>query len=252
MPSKNKSFPLYIIPNHVNLSAMKLLSIGSDAKTVKGEKFGVMTGIQYLAPANVSGFNTCPNASEGCKAACLFTAGFAGVYATVNKARIEKTLFFFQNRAEYGKQLLKEIAALVKKAAKANLIPAVRLNGTSDLAWESIKFDGKSVMEHFPTVQFYDYTKSADRAKRHAAGQLPANYHLTFSRSESNQAEVLEVLAAGGNVAVVFRDSLPKECLGKLVIDGDESDLRFNDPKGVIVGLKQKGKAKSDNSGFVV
>lgn len=231
---------------------MKLLSIGADAKTIKGEKFGVLTGIQFLAPADVSGHNTCPNASEGCKAACLFTAGMAGAFASVNKSRIEKTLFFFGNRAEYGKQLVKEIAALVKKAAKQNLSPAVRLNGTSDLAWESIKFDGQTVMERFPAVQFYDYTKSESRAKRHAAGQMPANYHLTFSRSESNQDEVLEVLNANGNVAVVFRNSLPATYLGKPVINGDESDLRFNDAKGVIVGLKQKGKAKKDESGFVV
>lgn len=231
---------------------MKLLSIGADAKTIKGEKFGVMTGIQYLAPADVSGYNTCPNASAGCKAACLFTSGMAGAFASINKARTEKTLFFFQNRAEYGKQLVKEITALVKKAEKQGLTPAVRLNGTSDLAWESIQFDGKSVMEHFPAVQFYDYTKSAKRAKRHAVGEFPANYHLTFSRSESNQAEVLEVLSEGGNVAVVFRDTLPDTYLGKPVVNGDESDLRFNDAKGVVVGLKQKGKAKNDDSGFVV
>ncbi len=231
---------------------MKLLSIGADAKTVKGEKFGVITGIQYLAPADVSGHNTCPNASEGCKAACLFTAGMAGAFASVNKARTEKTLFFFRNRAEYGKQLVNEIAALVKKAKKKNLIPAVRLNGTSDLAWESIQFDGKSIMEHFPAVQFYDYTKSAKRAKRHAEGKMPANYHLTFSRSESNQAEVLDVIQSGGNVAVVFHDKLPATYLGKPVVDGDESDLRFNDAKGVIVGLKVKGKAKQDTSGFAV
>ncbi len=231
---------------------MKLLSIGADAKTIKGEKFGVMTGIQYLAPANESGHNTCPNASAGCKAACLFTSGMAAAFGSINKARTEKTLFFFNNRAEYGKKLLKEIAALVKAAKKKNLVPAVRLNGTSDLAWESIKFEGKSVMEHFPAVQFYDYTKSAKRAKRHAAGEMPSNYHLTFSRSESNQAEVVEVLNDGGNVAVVFRDELPATYLGKPVINGDESDLRFNDAKGVIVGLKQKGKAKVDASGFVV
>lgn len=231
---------------------MKLLSIGADAKTVKGEKFGVMTGIQYLAPADVSGHNTCPNASAGCKAACLFTSGMAGAFASINKARTEKTLFFFNNRAEYGKQLLKEIGALVKKAAKQNLTPAVRLNGTSDLAWESIQFDGKSVMEHFPSVQFYDYTKSAKRAKRHAEGKMPTNYHLTFSRSESNQADVVEVLNANGNVAVVFHDRLPATYLGKPVVDGDESDLRFNDAKGVVVGLKVKGKAKQDTSGFAV
>lgn len=231
---------------------MKLLSIGADAKTIKGEKYGVMTGIQYLAPSDESGHNTCPHASAGCKAACLYTAGMAGAFPSINKARIEKTLFFFASRAEHGKQLLKEIAALVKKAEKQNLIPAVRLNGTSDLAWESIRFDGKSVMEHFPAVQFYDYTKSPERALRHAAGKMPANYHLTFSRSEENQEDVVKVLNANGNVAVVFRDKLPATYLGRPVINGDEGDLRFKDAKGVIVGLTEKGEAKFDESGFVV
>lgn len=231
---------------------MQLLSIGADAKTVKGQNFGVMTGIQYLAPANESGFNTCPHASDGCKTACLFTAGMAQAFPAINKARIARTLFLFKNRPEYFGQLVKEIAALVKKATKQGLIPAVRLNGTSDIVFESIKFNGKSIFEHFPSVQFYDYTKNPARALRYAAGLLPANYHLTFSRSESNQDEVSKVLAAGVNVAVVFRNSLPDTYLGKPVVDGDKSDLRFNDPKGVVVGLTQKGKAKADASGFVV
>ncbi len=231
---------------------MKLLSIGNDAKTVKGEKLGYLTGIQYLAPAMASGVNTCPNASAGCKAACLFTAGFAGVYKTVNEARIKRTKFFFSNRAGYGSQLITEISALIKRAAKEKMKCAVRLNGTSDLAWESIKFNGKSIFEHFPAVQFYDYTKSPARALRHANGELPANYHLTFSRSESNQADVEKVLAAGGNVAVVFREKLQSEYLGKQIVNGDESDLRFNDPRNVVIGLKQKGKAKIDASGFVI
>jgi len=231
---------------------MKLLSVGNDAKTVKGEKLGYLTGIQYLAPAMASGVNTCPNASEGCKAVCLFTAGFGGIYKAVNEGRINRTKLFFSNRAEYGKQLVKEISALIKRGAKAKMKVACRLNGTSDLAWESIKFDGKNIMEIFPDIQFYDYTKSSARALRHANGELPANYHLTFSRSESNQADVEKVLAAGGNVAVVFRESLQAEYLGKQIVNGDESDLRFNDPRNVVVGLKQKGKAKTDASGFVI
>lgn len=237
---------------------MKLLSIGHDAKTVKGEKFGYLTGIQFLAPANASGvMNTCPNASAGCKVACLYTSGFGGVYKTVNQARVNKTKFFFTNRVEYGRQLIREIQALITKAAKNNLIPAVRLNGTSDLAWESIKFDDKTILEHFPAIQFYDYTKSPARAARYAKGELPSNYHLTFSRSETNQADCENILALGGNVAVVFHvdkaSELPASYLGKPVIYGDESDLRFGDAKNVIVGLKHKGsKGKRDTSGFII
>lgn len=231
---------------------MQLLSIGADAKTVKGQDFGVLTGIQYLAPSKESGFNTCYNASPGCIAACLYTSGMAQAFPAINKARIARTLFFFQNPKEYGAQLIKEITALIKKASKQNLIPAVRLNGTSDLVWEKIRFEGKTILEHFPAVQFYDYTKNPTRALRHAAGLMPANYHLTFSRSEANQNEVLQIMAAGGNVAAVFRNTLPATYLGRPVIDGDKSDLRFNDPKGVVVGLTEKGKAKSDESGFVI
>ena len=36
------------------------------------------------------------------------------------------------------------------------------------------------------------------------------------------------------------------------VINGDKTDMRFKDPVGVIVGLKAKGKARKDTSGFVI
>lgn len=224
---------------------MKLLGIDTNAKTVKGQKLGYMTGIMYLAPANESGKNLCPHASEGCKAACLFTAG-RGRMAPVKAARLAKTKFFLENRAEFLAQLKKEIAALVKKAAKAGMIPAVRLNGTSDLPWENL-----GIMQEFPTVQFYDYTPHAARMVRFLRGELPPNYHLTFSRKEDNQAQTELIAKMGGNVAVVF-DQLPEKYLGRKVVNGDESDLRFLDKKGVIVGLIAKGKGKKDNSGFVV
>jgi hypothetical protein len=232
---------------------MTLLSIGSDAKTVKGEKLGYYTAIQYLAPSDESGvMNTCPNASAGCRAACLYTAGFAGVYKSVNESRMNRTKSFFENRNNHLLQIINEIKSLIKKAAKDGKVPCIRLNGTSDIAWESVKYDGKNMMEHFPDIQFYDYTKNPNRMKRFIQGKLPKNYSLTFSRSEENQKHVDEILALGGNVAVVFRNALPSTYLGKTVINGDESDLRFNDGENVIVGLTQKGKAKKDESGFVV
>lgn len=226
----------------------KILGIDTNAKTVKGQKRGYLTGICYLAPSDESGvMNTCPNASAGCRKACLFTAG-RGAMSNVRNPRVAKTVDFFQNREAWLSRLSKEIGALVRKAEKDGKTPCVRLNGTSDIAWEET-----GIMGLFPTVQFYDYTKSWKRALAFAGGELPANYHLTFSRSESNENRVQEVLSAGTvNVAVVFRNALPSTFYGRPVVNGDESDLRFLDPAGVVVGLVDKGKAKKDSTGFVV
>lgn len=229
---------------------MKLLTT-SNTKIKKGEKLGFMTFGIHLAPAKLSGFNTCPSASNGCAAACLNTAGM-GVYSTVQSARIAKTLLFFKQRDSFMTQLVKEIAAAVKKSVKNEMIPCFRLNLTSDLAWEKIRHNGQTIFELFPDVQFYDYSKVLSRMSSFLAGELPKNYHLTFSRSESNELAVNAILASGGNVAAVFRGALPKTWQGKKVVSGDESDLRFKDPKGVIVGLVEKGKAKKDSSGFVL
>ena len=227
---------------------MKLLNIDANAKTVKGQKKGYMTAILHLAPANVSGYEVCPMSTAGCRAACLYTAG-RGAFSTVQQSRIAKTKFFFERRSEFMLQLVKEIEAFVKKAEKLDLIPVVRLNGTSDIVWERIEVTkpfGKSVMEMFPDVQFYDYTK------RHNRRDLPANYHLTFSLAEDNEVNANKALTAGMNVAVVFRTAAyPKTYLSAVVVDGDESDLRFLDGNGKVVGLYAKGKAKKDTSGFV-
>ena len=229
-----------------------LLSIGQDAKTVKGQKFGYYTGIQYLSPSDECGvINTCPNASKGCRQSCLYTAGRANVFKKINHARVNRTLLFANNKDEYFKTLIGDITKLVKKAKKNNFSACVRLNGTSDISWESEKFNDKNIFEIFPDVQFYDYTKSARRMLDFVAGKLNKNYYLTFSRSENNDKQVLDVLRAGMNVAVVF-DKLPQSYLGYKVIDADESDLRFNDVKNVVCGLKAKGKARKDISGFVV
>lgn len=232
---------------------MKLLSVNADAKTVKGVKIGVLTGILYLAPSDESGvMNTCKHASKGCRAACLFTAG-RGKFSNVRAARIAKTVRFAQDQTQFMLDLVDDIAALIKKATKENLVPAVRLNGTSDIRWENVLLNGKNVMQIFPNVQFYDYTKDTSRMLTLAAGKLPANLHLTFSKSESNDSCVKEAVALGVNVAVVFSGkTLPATYLGRPVINGDDSDVRFNDPIGVVVGLKAKGKAKHDTSGFVV
>lgn len=223
---------------------MKLLTVGN-TKTVKGEALGYMTFIMHLAPSTLSGYNTCPMASAGCASACLNTAG-RGRFTATQEARIRKTRWFFNDRDTFMAQLVKDIEAAIRKAARENMTPVFRLNGTSDIRWETVSVLGhRNIMEVFPNVQFYDYTKLPNRR------DIPANYHLTFSRSESNDSYVTAAVGAGMNVAVVF-DTLPQTYLGRPVIDGTETDLRFLDSEGVIVGLLAKGKAKKDTSGFTI
>lgn len=234
----------------------RLLSVSADPKTVKGEKNGVLTGILYLAPHNLSGFQVCPKASEGCKLACLFTAG-RGIYVNTQQSRINKTRWFFLDRASFLDTLVKDIKRVERKAARMNMVPAIRLNGTSDLPWEKIKVlkDGavfRNIMEAFPNVTFYDYTKILGRD----AALAQPNYHLTFSLSESNDAEARQALNEGYNVAAVFKigRKAPKPITwgGFKVLDGDSTDLRFLDgTRGHIIGLAAKGKARRDTSGFV-
>lgn len=221
-----------------------VLSVEVDAKTKKGTKEGYLTGIMYFAPANLSGIEVCPMRSAGCTAACLFTAGRGRFYGTT-RARIIKTLAYHLDAPRFVETIKKSIRSVVTKANNKNLTPVVRLNGTSDLQWERTT----DIIQSFPDVQFYDYTKIPIRFTR----LLPKNYHLTFSLSETNSADVGAVLALGGNVAAVFRtENLPEKHWGYKVVNGDLTDLRFLDGKGVVVGLKAKGKAKKDTSGFVL
>lgn len=238
---------------------MKLLGTSS-AKTVKGESLSYLTGILYLSPSTLSGVgNTCPWAGT-CKEACLNSAG-RGAFNSVQAARIKKTRWFFSDRNAFMERLFEDCKALVRKAKRAGMLPCIRLNGTSDLAFHRliVPSQGKTLMECFPTVPFYDYTKSAKKALDNAKGIHAPNYYVTFSRdSQANESECEQVLRAGGNVSVVFRDTLPPTYFHRPVINGDVTDLRFLDRRakagrsGFIVGLKAKGKAKRDTSNFVV
>ena len=231
---------------------MALLTVGNP-KLLKGQKKGYLSSVLHLAPADLSGKNTCPKATAGCKAACLNTAGRGGIFKkgettnTIQQARIRKTKMFFEDRRAFLNELTVEIVKTIKSAEKKNLIPVFRLNGTSDIAWEKYEVaNGKNIFQMFPDVQFYDYTKIVGRKVKH----IP-NYHLTFSKADGNDMDVRLAASNGMNVAAVFH-KLPETYIGRPVINGDETDLRFLDPKGVIVGLKAKGKAKKDTSGFVV
>jgi hypothetical protein len=235
---------------------MALLTVGNP-KLLKGQKKGYLSSVLHLAPADLSGKNTCPKATAGCKAACLNTAGRGGIFKkgettnTIQQARIRKTKMFFEMRDVFMFELVREIRNAIKLAAKKDLIPVFRLNGTSDISWEkyAVRREGtqyNNIFEAFPEVQFYDYTKILGRKVSH----IP-NYHLTFSKADGNDMDVRLAASNGMNIAAVFKE-LPEKYIGRPVINGDETDLRFLDPKGVIVGLKAKGKAKKDTTGFVV
>lgn len=251
-----------------------VLSIDTNAKTVKGQKYGYLTGILYLAPNTVGGYgNLCAMAFLAkCDQACLYTAGRGG-FNSVQLARINKTAFFFEYYNEFMNVLVRNIAQLVKKAKRKGLIPLVRLNGTSDILWESKslevtedtskylqRYHGLTVatgqydniMSIYKDVQFYDYTKVALRF----ASQLPKNYDLTFSYSGvvGYQKSVQFAIKKGARIAVVFRDAekIPDEFMGMPVVSGDNSDIRHVDPQASIVALYAKGAARKDQSGFVV
>ena len=200
-----------------------------------------------LAPDKLSGFQMCPMASMGCKKACLHTAGNPVFQAQKDKGRINRARFYMQDRPNFLKKLFKELENFVKWCKKNNKIGVVRLNTTSDVSWEI-----HNIFEKFPMLQFYDYTKIQKRALKFARGEYPPNYHLTYSLNEDNYKQAMEVLNEGGNIAVVFRKDLPQTFNGYKVINGDEHDLRYLDEKNVVVGLKAKGKAKKDTSGFVM
>jgi hypothetical protein len=229
-----------------------LLSAGSNAKTRKGDGSEYVTAIMYLVPWKSAGINTCPMAEQaGCIEGCLNSAG-RGAFSNVQAGRARKTQWFATDRAEFMLQLYKDVQSFVRFCAKLGVQPCIRLNGTSDIRWELIKVKGfADIFEAFPMVQFYDYTKIANRKVS------APNYHLTWSYSGANDTYAKQhaiAKANGMNIAVVFRTKgvIPKEFLGLPVIDGDKDDLRFLDPKGVVVALYAKGKARKDTSGFVI
>ena len=236
----------------------KLLGIDTNAKTIKGEQYGIKTAILYLMPAEQGGTQLCPMAkTAGCEKACLFTAG-RGAMNSVMLSRLRKTLYFNQYRDQFMLQLQSELIRERAKAKRKGYKLIVRLNGTSDVRWENepIGHAYANIMQALPDIQFYDYTKIANRRN------IPANYDLTFSYSgvADYAPYVAKAVANGDRIAVVFRDRAIVNAmlangdtfLGLPVVDGDDTDIRHLDAKGVIVALYAKGKAKLDQSGFVV
>ena len=243
--------PIRTLKQKRPMAAGDLLNIDDNPKTKKGVKVNVRTAIMYFAPTDLSGRNVCKYASPGCREGCLFAAG-RGQMQSIKDARIRRTNRFFEEQPAFLLQLVFEIARHEIESKEFDMICAVRLNGTSDIPWERVAVirNGiryQNIMAAFKNVQFYDYTKYPI-AKR---PNLPVNYHLTFSLSESNDSDAREWLASGGNVAAVFADDLPETFFGYRVINADKDDTRFLDDQNVIAGLKAKGPAKKDTSGFV-
>lgn len=244
----------------------KLFNIDANPKTVKGQKLGYITAVLYMAPHKLSGVNLCPMAEiAGCVEACLNTAGNPAYAQTKEKGRLNKARYFIENRIDFMRQMAGELFRENKKAIEKGFNFIARPNGTTDIRWENIPVDVdvklskkidkpvgiyKNIMSLFPEIQFYDYTKIANRK------DIPVNYDLTFSYSGiiKYQPFVNQAIASGLRVAVVFRDKnkIPATFKGLPVVNGDDSDLRPLDPQGVIVALYAKGKAKKDMSGFVV
>jgi hypothetical protein len=236
------------------LKKMTLLSDGQvnpkTAKTLAGFEFE--NYILHLTPSNFSGVNLCPKASKGCQAACLNSAG-RGRFDSVQFARLRKTLFFVKLKTQFLAQLDREIGRAYQSGLKNGVKVTIRLNGTSDIPFESLKVrDGLSLIELYQDVTFYDYTKIISRLERLKLRPLK-NYSLTFSASESNESEVLKALSLGFNIAKVF-NYIPETYQGREVLDGDSHDFRFLDKtssEGFYIGLKAKGLAKTDKTGFV-
>jgi hypothetical protein len=238
-PEQNKSYK----------PVKNLLSPGDT--NIKTAKNILESYIMYMAPADtVEGLNLCPFASDGCKKVCIYTTG-RGRFSNVQLSRINKSKFWGYDRANFYIQLANELLKIHDKAIKQNKQIAVRLNGTSDIDHLYLleRYSGIDFLDQFySSLLFYDYTKNVNHISRYRH----TSYKITFSRSETNEAEAKKVLKMGGNIAVVFQDQLPEFYLGYPVINGDETDLRYFDPVNVVVGLKAKGDAKKDFSGFVV
>ena len=246
-----------------------ILNIDANPKTIKGNKKGYLTAVLYLSPARLSGVELCAYRSKGCTDTCLNIAG-RGQFNTIQQARLKKTNYYLNDTDDFMANLIRRVQNFIKLADKRGLIPVVRLNGTSDIPFEDIKIKVRkevfspsyggyvkctvenNIFELFPGIQWYDYTKYPLNKRT-----LAPNYDLTFSLAEHNYKRAVKYLdTKSGRVSAVFSHNIPKSYKGYKVINGDSSDLRFLEPKGVIVGLKFKGNKKDlkkgINSGFVI
>lgn len=225
---------------------MKLLVESTKGK--KGLAHGALNLALYLLPHEMGGGkNLCSRSTPGCRASCLISSGRL---PTGRSAQSWKTGLYLNGWTSFRAALYEDIVRGKRKADRMGVGLVVRLDGTSDTGM------ARRIAPAFPDVQFVDYTKVERRYESWMLGHCPSNWHLTFSWSERNERECREYLEAGGTVAVPFDvkkgEPLPKRFLGKEVTDGDLHDLRHLDPKGVVVGLRVKGRGRRDTTGFIV
>tara|TARA_Y100000593_G_scaffold7131_1_gene13419 strand:+ start:3474 stop:4313 length:840 start_codon:yes stop_codon:yes gene_type:complete len=230
-----------------------------NTKLRKNKKRGFKTVGLNLAPAKLAMVgNTCPASTKGCRESCLDNCGLRAVFTSIHMGKIARTVLWFKDRKRFLEMLDDELERKRYSAERAGDRLAARLNVFSD-----IPFEKHGVMDRHPEIEFYDYTK---RPKRF--GQVRPNYWVTLSRSENNETQCLYALSQGANVAVVFASiegkqftTLPKTWKGFPVVVGDESDLRFQDPRGRtrgrVVGLELKAPnnqlyQKAIDSGFAL
>jgi len=231
-------------------------TVNSSQKILKNKKVSkVITYIIYLAPAKTSGYNVCSHSTPECRLGCLDTSGrnkmeIACGRNWINKARIKKSKLFFEEQSFFMGWMIAEIKAQRDLAIAQGYGFSARLNGTSDINWSNVFYEGQNIFEIFPEIQFYDYTKNSVKLS-----DKVSNYHLTLSYTGRNWVECENALNSGINVAIVFdtkkNKPLPAMYMGFKVIDGDLTDYRVNDGQGVIVGLRFKSIANKENEAKV-
>lgn len=232
--------------------------VNNSTKHEKAYSYQEMVYTLYLAPAKMSGYEVCPMRSEECTKLCLNESGRNRIDVhenKINKSRIKKTKLFFEDRQFFMLWMIDEIKQAKSEAEKSGFNFSIRLNNTSDISPESFYLkceDGvnRNILQLFPDVQFYDYTKVPNRM---TLKQKYPNYDLTFSYSGSNIEDCFKMLENEVRVAMVFKE-VPDEFMGYSVISGDDYDMRYKDPKDVIIGLKyKKTRQKLDtNVKFVI
>ena len=233
--------PAEIIEKH----GLPKFLLGSSLKTEKSRCIGVLAKVLFLTPGVF-----CSHATQGCLAACLGHSSGRMQMPTHALARDRRTALYVEKRKLFLQMLTVELSQLEEEARRLGLIPAVRLNGSSDLPWERLH---PEIFREFPNIQFFDYTKVPWRMEGFILDPTwPKNYHLTFSAQPNNHEEARNFLDQGGTIAVVFWPEVPQTHWGMPVIDGDKHDARFLDQAGTIVGLTAKGQAKHDQTGFVI
>lgn len=217
-------------------------STKNNPKVVKNTIVGqVVTYSISLLQGDLSGHEVCAAAlNSPCRALCLGYTGrckssilaYGEEQSPVVRARGRKTRLFFEDRDTFMNILRYELENAKTYAEKRDMFFSVRINCMSDLSPLAFRYkdNSKNILEMYPDVQFYDYSKNFNRAK--LMEKYP-NYDITFSYDGMNWDKCVDVLEKGYNVAVVFESPvMPISWRGYQVIDGISSDLRYLDEKG--------------------